>query len=60
MISASINLLAGENTIQMVVNNNKTLNGTIAASAPVIDSIKLYSDSTITWPTAKYTNLIRE
>jgi hypothetical protein len=44
----------------MVVNNNKTLNGTIAASAPVIDSIKLYSDSTITWPTAKYTNLIRE
>lgn len=60
MMSASINLLAGENTIQMVVNNNKTLNGTIAASAPVIDSIKLYSDSTITWPTAKYTNLIRE
>lgn len=60
MMSASVNLVAGENIIQMVVNNDKTLNGTIAASAPVIDSIKLYSDSTITWPTAKYTNLIRE
>ena len=59
-MSAAVNLVAGENIIQMVVNNDKTLNGTIAASAPVIDSIKLFSDSTITWPTAKFTNLIRD
>lgn len=55
----NIDLVAGKNTIELVVNNNKTLNGTIAASAPVIDSVKLYSSSTLTWPTAKVTNLVR-
>lgn len=60
LISASVNLKAGENVIQMVVDNNDTLNGTIAASAPVIDSIKLYTDATVTWPKPKCTNLVIE
>lgn len=60
LISATVDLKAGENTIEMIVDNNVTLNGTIAASAPVIDSIKLYSDSTITWPQPKFTNLVKD
>lgn len=55
-----INLVAGENTIELVVNNDKTLNGTIAASAPCIDSVKLFSNNSLTWPTARYTNLIAD
>lgn len=55
-----VNLKAGENKIELVVNNNKTLNGTIAASAPCIDSVKLFSNNSLTWPTARYTNLIAD
>lgn len=58
LMSTTLNLKEGANKIELVVNNEKTLNGTIAASAPCVDSIKLFSDSTITWPQAKYTNLL--
>ena len=51
-ISASISLVAGKNTIQMTVDNDVTVNGTIQSSAPCVDCIKLYSTSNITWPTA--------
>lgn len=57
-LSASVSLKAGTNTIQMKVDNNDTLNGTIASSAPCVDSIKLYSSSNLTWPEARVTNLI--
>lgn len=56
-VSASVSLVKGKNTIQMTVDNTVTLNGTIASSAPVVDCIKLYSDSTITWPGAMPSNL---
>lgn len=56
-VSATVSLVAGKNTIQMKVDNTVTLNGTIASSAPVVDCIKLYSDSTITWPGAMPSNL---
>ena len=56
-VSASVSLVAGKNVIQMKVDNKVTLNGTIASSAPVVDCIKLYSDSTITWPGAMPSNL---
>lgn len=56
-ISASVSLQAGKNTIQMVVDNDVTLNGTIPASAPCVDCIKLYSSSNITWPKAKVSQL---
>ena len=56
-VSATINLVAGKNTIQMKVDNKVTLNGTIASSAPVVDCIKLYSPSTLTWPGAVPGNL---
>ena len=52
-LSATVSLKAGKNTIQMLVDNTNTLNGTIASTAPVVDSIKVFSDSQITWPSAK-------
>ena len=56
-VSASVSLQAGKNIIQMKVDNKVTLNGTIASSAPVVDCIKLYSPSTITWPGAMPSNI---
>ena len=53
LVSAAVSLKAGENIIQMKVNNHDSLNGTIAATSPCVDCIKLYSSSTLTWPDAK-------
>lgn len=58
LMSTTLSLKAGANKIELIVNNEKTLNGTIAASAPCIDSLKLFTDATITWPEAKCTNLL--
>lgn len=50
LVSTTIDLKEGENTIQMVVDNNITIFSTAAATAPMVDCIKLYSSSTLTWP----------
>jgi hypothetical protein len=52
-LGATVNLVAGKNTIQMKVDNKDSINGTIASTAPVVDCIKVYSSSQITWPNAK-------
>ncbi len=57
LLSATVNLVAGKNTIQMKVDNKDTINGTIASTAPVVDAIKVYSSSQITWPTAKLSQM---
>ena len=57
VVSAEVSLQAGANKIEMIVDNSVTLNGTIASSGPVIDCIKLYSSSNISWPTAKVSQL---
>lgn len=49
----SVDLKAGSNKIELIVDNEDSLNGTITSSAPCIDCIKLYSSSNITWPKAK-------
>ncbi len=56
----SISLDAGTNVIEMTVDNEDTLNGTIASSAPCVDAIKLYSNSTLSWDKADYENLERD
>ena len=56
-VSATLSLQAGKNTIQMKVDNTVTLNGTVASSAPIVDCIKLFSSSTITWPGAMPGNI---
>ena len=53
LLSTTVSLNAGKNTIQMIVDNTDTLNGTIASTAPVVDCIKIISTSNITWPKAK-------
>ncbi|MCQ2797521.1 MAG: hypothetical protein MJ241_03570 [Bacilli bacterium] len=59
-LSASVSLHAGRNVIQMKVDNMDTLNGTIASSAPCVDSIKLFSSEEIMWNTAVLENLERD
>lgn len=58
LVGTNIKLKQGTNIIEMIVDNNDTLNGTIESTAPVIDSLKLYTDAAITWPGAYVTNLI--
>ena len=57
MVSANVSLQAGENTIQMKVNNKIDVTSAIHAAAPCIDAIKLYSSSTLTWPGAQISNI---
>ena len=59
-MSASLSLAAGANKIELVVNNDINLFSTIAATAPCVDCVKLYSTSAITWPNAKLANLERD
>ena len=57
MVSANLSLNAGSNTIQMKVNNNKTVTSAIKAAAPCVDCIKLISSSTLTWPNETQSNV---
>lgn len=57
LLSATVNLKAGKNVIKMTVNNTDTLNGTIASTAPVVDCIKVFSSSNITWQKAKLSQM---
>lgn len=54
----NINLNEGANKVELIVDNNDTLNGTIASTCPCIDSLKIVTDSTITWSEAKLINLV--
>ena len=58
-VSATISLNAGENTIQMLVDNDINLFSTIAATAPCVDAIRVYSSSTLTWPDETLSNMDR-
>ena len=57
LVSASVSLQKGKNIIKMTVANHDTLNGTISSSAPVIDCIKLYSPTTVTFANAKLSQM---
>lgn len=56
----NISLNKGENTILAKVDNLRTLNGTIASSAPVFDSFKIYTSNTLTQTNIKPTNLVND
>ena len=57
-ISANVSLKAGSNKIQMKVNNSDVIFGTVGSTAPCVDSIKLYSSSTITWNKMNQVNVV--
>ena len=49
VISMNINLTAGDNIIRLVTENDRMFYGTMAASAPMIDCLKIYTNSDIEW-----------
>ena len=59
-LNTNVSLKNGKNKIQMKVANSQKIFGTVGSTAPCVDSIKLYSTSTITWPEANYnaTNIV--
>ncbi len=58
MVSASVNLNAGENIIQMKVENNITIYSSAGATAPTVDAIRLVTSSDLTWPEEDLTNMV--
>lgn len=50
LVSSSVKLNAGTNTIQLKVNNSeKAIGGTTYAKAPLVDCIKITTDATLAW-----------
>ena len=58
-VSATVSLNAGENVIQMLVDNDINLFSTIAATAPCVDAIRLYGDCNLTWEEETLSNMDR-
>ena len=52
-LTASVDLLQGENTIEMITDNDDLLEGTAAATAPMIDCLTFETNQTLTWLNAK-------
>lgn len=48
-ISMTVSLQKGENVIRLVTENDRFFYGTMAAAAPMIDCIKIYTDVSIDW-----------
>ena len=59
-VKTTVSLKAGTNKIELVVNNNVILYGTIPSTAPCIDCLKLYTSSNITFDNALLDNLIKD
>ena len=59
LLGVNVSLNAGPNTITMVVDNEDGYSGTLPSASPCIDSIKLFTTSTITWNEANYVNIIK-
>lgn len=57
LVSTAVNLQQGTNTIEIEVANNDCIYGTLAATAPMIDCLKIYAPSAITTTNTKMDNL---
>lgn len=58
LLTAEVTLKAGANKIEMITDNMIKIHGTALSTAPMVDCLKVYSTSEVTWPTAKPANLI--
>ena len=58
LLTAQVTLTAGANKIEMITDNMVKIHGTALSTAPMVDCLKVYSTSEVTWPTAKPANLI--
>ena len=59
LISQTVSLNEGLNTIELEVDNDTNFFGTIQSVAPCIDCLKIYTDSTLSWPYETVANLNR-
>lgn len=48
-ISKEVSLKAGENKISLVTMNDRAMFGTMSATAPMVDCMKLTTDANLTW-----------
>lgn len=48
-ITTSLSLKAGENVIQLKTNNDEPMGGTMSATAPLVDCMKIYTTAVLTW-----------
>lgn len=52
-LTASVALVKGENTVEMITSNNDVLNGTAIATAPMIDCLTFETTCNLSWGNAK-------
>lgn len=50
LVSATLSLLEGNNKIEMITDNKAPGITSVCATAPMIDCLKIYSTSVVTWP----------
>ena len=48
-ITKNLNLKKGSNKIELVTNNNKAMFGTMTATAPMVDCMKITTDASLSW-----------
>lgn len=48
-ISTGVSLKQGENVIELVTNNAKSLGGTTEATAPIVDCLKIVTTAKLSW-----------
>ena len=56
-LTASVPLVQGKNTIEMITDNEDLLYGTAASTAPMIDCITIETQQTLSWLNAKASQL---
>lgn len=49
VVATGVSLNAGDNVVKLITNNSNSHTATVKADAPLIDCIKLCSDTEITW-----------
>ena len=57
LVSATVQLKAGTNEIDLVAFNRNSIMGTLSATSPMVDCISFYSNTNLTWPNARLDNL---
>lgn len=48
-VGTNVSLKEGENVIELVSNNEKSLGGTTRATAPIVDNLKIVTTAKLTW-----------
>ena len=49
VLTTTLHLQAGENTIRLLTNNNEDHGGTFNAESPLIDCLYIYADTELAW-----------